>query len=148
MESICKLFINDCRALFHKYLSKIECTYSRVSNTRRVPNKRVCFLIFDFFPRSYCFIKDGKYAFCVCNIYLFTALRLFLVTSFPGVGLFSESRVRSFCLPFKVEVCYTNPGDISLLHSLVKKGSNFTETRNNIPRYTGQFLSEFDFNIF
>ena len=67
---------------------------------------------------------------------------------FQTLRFFPESRVRSFCQPFKVEVCYNEHGDISLLHSFAKKGSHFTQTQNNIPRYTGQFLSEFDFNFF
>ena len=56
--------------------------------------------------------------------------------------------VRNFWLPFKKEMCFNDPGDISLLHTFVKKGSTYvSKLKPEYNRYTGQFISEFDFNL-
>ena len=40
--------------------------------------------------------------------------------------------VRNFWLPFKKEMCFNDPGDISLLHTFVKKGSMYLNWSQNI----------------
>ena len=146
MESICKLVINDCRALFYKHhLYKLLCNCNVHSSIEQFWSQSPVNTIWWYFQ-----LLSAEVSLKIsCKYHQIVSTEDCAKQYFRNEWTLVSMWVRNFWLPFKEEVCFKDPGNVSLLHTFVKEGSMYLNWNWNIigKYYTGQFLSEFYFNL-